>query len=314
MNAKLSRREALVSAGAFVAAGVSTGAAAAPAAGRPDDEPFKYCLNTSTLIGQKLSIADEVEIAAKAGFQAMEPWIRELEAHVKAGGSLKDLGKKIADHGLTIESAIGFAPWIVDDDDKRAKGVEQMKREMDMVAQIGGKRIAAPPAGNDNPALDLRKAAERYRVILEAGDQIGVVPEMEFWGPVKVISTLAEAAFIALQSGHPKACILADIYHMYKGGSGHDSVRLLSGDAIHVIHTNDYPADPPRETIKDEHRVYPGDGIAPLTTFFRHLKAIGFKGALSVELFNREYWKQDAQTVAKTAVEKTRAAVKRAFA
>jgi 2-keto-myo-inositol isomerase len=315
MIGTLSRREALVSAGALLAGGVSTGCASgAGAAGRPDDEPFKYCLNTSTLRGQKLSIADEVEIAAKAGFQAMEPWIFELEAHVKGGGSLKDLGKKIADSNLTIESAIGFASWIVDDDTKRAKGIEQMKREMDMVAQIGGKRIAAPPAGNDNPALDLRRAAERYRAILQIGDQVGIVPELEFWGPVKVLSTLSEAAFVALESGHPKACILADIYHMYKGGSGHDSVRLLSGEAIHVIHTNDYPADPPREAIKDEHRVYPGDGIAPLTAFFRTLKAIGFTGALSVELFNREYWKQDALTVARTSVEKMRAAVKKAFA
>src|SRR5438105_3392485 len=112
MNGKLSRREALVSAGALVVAGASAGCASGSAAAeRPNDEPFKYCLNTSTLRGQKLSIADEVDIAAKAGFHAMEPWISELDAHVKGGGSLKDLGKKIADNNLTIESAIGFAPW-----------------------------------------------------------------------------------------------------------------------------------------------------------------------------------------------------------
>jgi len=255
-----------------------------------------------------------VDMMSKTGYQAIEPWIRELEAFTKAGNSLKDLGKRLADAGITVESAIGFAPWIVDDDAKRAKGVEQMKREMDMVAQIGGKRIAAAPAGNDNPSLDLRKAAERYRAILDIGDQIGVVPEIEFWGPVKAVNTLADAAYIAIQSGHPKACILADIYHMYKGGSGHDSVRLLKGDAIHVIHTNDYPADPPREAIKDEHRVYPGDGVAPLTSLFRTLKAIGFTGALSVEVFNRGYWAQDPLEVCKTAIEKTRAAVKKAFA
>jgi len=251
---------------------------------------------------------------AKAGYQAIEPWIRELDAFTKAGGSLRDLCKKLHDAGITVESAIGFAPWIVDDDAKRAKGIEQMKREMDMVAQIGGKRIAAPPAGNDNPNLDLRKAAERYRAILEIGDQVGVIPEIEFWGPVKAVNTLADAAYIAIQSGHPKACILADIYHMYKGGSGHDSVRLLKGDAIPVIHTNDYPADPPRDVIKDEHRVYPGDGIAPLTPLFRTLKSIGFTGALSVEVFNRGYWAQDPLEVCRTAIEKTRAAVKKAFA
>lgn len=310
MNGKLSRREALMSAAALAAMPV---VASAKTQDRPKDEPFKYCLNTSTLRGQNLPLMDLVEVAAKAGFQALEPWIKELEMH-KSAAPLKDLGKKISDLGMTVESAIGFAPWIVDDETKRAKGVEQMKREMDMVAQIGGKRIAAPPAGNDNPNLDLRKAAERYLVILKAGDEIGVVPEMEFWGPVKVINTLAEAAFIALSSGHPKACILPDIYHLYKGGSGHDSIRMLNGDAVHVVHTNDYPAEPGREGVTDAHRLYPGDGVAPLTKFFQNLKAIGFAGSLSVELFNKEYWKQEAAVVAKTALEKTRAAVKKAFA
>ncbi len=306
----LSRREALASAVALAASPALTSATA----GRPQEDPFKYCLNTSTLMGQKLSIDAEIDVAAQAGFRAMEPWIRELEAYKSTGASLKDLGKKFADAGISVESAIGFASWIVDDDVKRAKGVEQMKREMDLVAQIGGKRIAAPPAGNDNPNLDLRKAAERYRAICEIGDQIGVIPEMEFWGPVKAINTLADAAYVAIQSGHPKACILADIYHMYKGGSGHESVRLLKGDAIPVIHTNDYPAEPARDAIKDDSRVYPGDGVAPLTALFRTLKSIGFTGALSVELFNREYWKQEPLLVAKTAIEKTRAAVKKAFA
>jgi sugar phosphate isomerase/epimerase len=143
---------------------------------------------------------------------------------------------------------------------------------------------------------------------------MGVVAECELWGPSKALSRLSQAAFVAIESGHPKACILADIYHLYKGGSSLESVRLLHGDALHVIHTNDYPADPPRETVTDAHRVYPGDGVAPLGNFFRALKGIGFKGFLSVELFNREYWKQDALAVAKTAIEKTRSAVRKAFA
>jgi 2-keto-myo-inositol isomerase len=88
-------------------------------------------------------------------------------------------------------------------------------------------------------------------------------------------------------------------------------VKLLSGAAIHVIHVNDYPATPPRERITDADRVYPGDGIAPLTALFRDLAGIGFQGALSLELFNRDYWKQDALTVARTGLQKTRAIVRR---
>lgn len=69
-------------------------------------EPFGYCMNTSTIRGQGLPIEAEVDLIAKAGYQAIEPWISELDAYVKSGGSLKDLGKRIHDLGLTVESAI----------------------------------------------------------------------------------------------------------------------------------------------------------------------------------------------------------------
>jgi sugar phosphate isomerase/epimerase len=314
MTLNLTRREALLGAGALVASGAA--ARRAPAQDRPKDEPFGYCLNLSTLqMGQKISVAEEIDVAAAAGFTAVEPWIMELQKYVEKGGSLKDLEKRLRDKGVTVESAIGFAQWIVDDDAQRAKGLDTMKRDMDLVAQIGGKRIAAPPAGNNTRAdLDLRKAADRYRAILELGDTMGVVPECEVWGSSKCLNKLSEAAYIAIESGHPKACILADIYHLYKGGSSLETLRLLHGDAMHVIHTNDYPADPPRETVTDAHRVYPGDGVAPLGKIFQTLKGIGYRGYLSVELFNREYWKAEPAVIAKTAFEKTRAAVRKAFA
>ena len=39
-----------------------------------------------------------------------------------------------------------------------------------------------------------------------------------------------------------------------------------------------------------------------------------FAACLSLELFNREYWNQDALLVARTGLEKTREAVQKAFA
>ena len=46
-----------------------------------------------------------------------------------------------------------------------------------------------------------------------------------------------------------------------------------------MLHINDYPADPPREKMTDAHRVYPGDGMAPLPAILRYLFAAGFRGA-----------------------------------
>ena len=79
-------------------------------------DPFKYCLNTSTIRGQNLPITEEIDIAARAGYTGIEPWLGKLNDYKKNGGSLKDLRNRINDHGLTVESAIGFARWIVDDD------------------------------------------------------------------------------------------------------------------------------------------------------------------------------------------------------
>lgn len=282
---------------------------------RPADEPFGYCLNTSTIRTPKLTLPEKVDIAAKAGYHALEPWVSEIDEYAKGGGDLKELGKRIRLSGLTVESCIGFFAWVVDDEATRKKALEQAKREMAMVAEIGAKRIAAPPVGATGQTdLDLRKAAERYRALLELGDEMGVVPQVELWGPSKSLSRLGEVAFVAIESGHPKACMLLDVYHLYKGGSGYDGLRKVSGSALHVIHANDYPADPPRDKITDAARIYPGDGVAPWKTICRNLRDIGFRGMLSLELFNREYWKQDPTLVARNGIDKMRALVKKSLA
>jgi sugar phosphate isomerase/epimerase len=278
-------------------------------------EPFGYCLNTSTIRGQELGIVAEVEIAAKAGYTAIEPWMGGLDKYVNEGGSLADLGRRISDLGLTVESAIGFAEWIVDDDARRAAGLVEARRNMEMLAQIGGKRLAAPPVGaTEQTNLDLLQAAQRYRALCEIGEATGVVPQAEVWGFSKSLSRLGETLLVAAESGHPLACLLPDVYHLYKGGSDFQGLKLLSGAAVHVFHVNDYPDAPPRQEITDAHRVYPGDGVAPLGVIFRTLRDSGFRGMLSLELFNRDYWQQDALSVARTGLEKTREAVQKALA
>ena len=318
MGEELGRRAFLAQSGAAVGMGVAAGMTATSSEAAPrgaKSEPFRYCLNTSTIRGRELSLVQKVEIAAKAGYQGIEPWIDEIDRHMESGGTLKDLRKRIQDHGLTVESGIGFPEWIVDDDARRAKGMEEARRCMGLMQEIGGAQIAAPAAGaTDQTDLNLLKAAERYRALLELGEQLGVIPLVEVWGFSKTLQRLGEAALVAIESNHPKARILPDIYHLYRGGSDFNGLKLLGGDAIPLFHVNDYPADPPRAQLTDAHRVYPGDGTAPLAAIFQTLNAIGFRGALSLELFNRDYWKQDPLTVARTGLEKTRAAVQKSLA
>ena len=317
MANRLSRRELVLSTGLglSVAAAGAAVPASTPAADVRDrkpagGEPFGYCFNMATIIGQNLPLGKEVQIAAKAGYRGIEPWVRKIDEYVKGGGSLAEMKQRIADLGLSVEGAIGFADWINDDEARRTAGLEQMKRDMERVAQIGGKRIAAPPGGAYNAPMDLDKVAGRYRGLLELGRQTGVVPQLELWGGAKTLHRLGEVAYVLAEAAHADACAVLDVFHIYKGGSDFAGLRTFNPATLHVFHMNDYPADPPRAKITDAQRIMPGDGIAPLGQILRDLRTIGFRGMLSLELFNRTYFQQDPLVVARTGLEKMKAAVR----
>lgn len=321
MKPTLDRRRWImgVSAGAAAAAGLPhlTGSlfAAQDADPQPDRPNFRYCLNTSTIRGQNLSIEAEIDLAAKAGYDGIEPWLNKLLQHQTDGGKLSDLRKRLDDHGLQVEGAIGFANWISDDEATRRKGLENARRDMEVVAAIGGSRIAAPPVGaTREPGLDLFAAAERFGKLVEVGDELGVAPQLELWGFSKNLSRIGELLMVASECGHDDVGVLPDVYHIYKGGSPFSGLAMIPGSAIHLFHMNDYPLDPPREKIGDADRVYPGDGKAPLSEILQLLHRNGFSGALSLELFNREYWKADPLEVARNGLKKMQGAVEAAFA
>lgn len=314
MKTDITRRTAIKQIGAAVAVGAIAGGAQADER-KSVKQPMGFCLNTGTIRGQKLGIVKEVEIAAKAGYKAIEPWIGSIRSYQSKGGSLKDLRKRISDLGLAVPSAIGFASWISDDDAKRAKGLKDLASDMDLIKQIGGTGIAAAPAGvGRTPIKDLWAIAKRYRAALDLGDKTGITPMLEIWGPSNTLSRIGQALFVAAESGHPKASVLLDVYHIYKGGSEFSGLKFLGPDAMSVFHVNDYPADPPRKTINDSHRVFPGDGGAPLKQIFSTLKKGGFHGWLSLELFNRDYYRRPGLEVAKEGLAKLRAAVEKALA
>ncbi|HYG78640.1 MAG TPA: sugar phosphate isomerase/epimerase family protein [Planctomycetota bacterium] len=300
-----SRRTFLAGAGA-----AWLGASLGSSARAEDKSGFRYCLNTSTISGQKLTLQEEIEIAAKAGYTALEPWTREIDVVAKAGPTaLKDLGKLLADKGLAVDSVIGFFDYLNDDEAKRTKGLEQAKRDMDNCAQIGAKRIAAPPVGVTGVEMPIDKCTERYKVLCELGEKMGVPAELELWGFSKTLCKLHDAVKVVKDCGHPQACLLLDVFHLHRGGNNFADMKSVDASKITCFHMNDFPADPPVPAITDAHRIYPGDGVAPLTQLFKDLRANGFKGVLSLELFNRNEWKRDALTVAKIGLEKMQAAV-----
>ncbi len=267
--------------------------------------PFRYCLNTSTIRGQNPGLLKSIAIASKAGYDGMELWITDIKKYIEEGNTIQQLAKFISSKNIVVENLISFTAWMTDDNDKRRAALAELEEEMKLMAVLGCKRIAAPPAGVDkNKPIDFQKSGERYREILSLGRKYNVMPQLEFWGASGTLFNFSQALAIAAAANDRDARILPDIYHLYRGGSGFDALQMVNGKVIEIIHINDYPASKPVGEQTDADRVYPGDGAAPVKQVLRDLKAMGGTKVLSLELFNKGYWEQDAWLVASTGLQK----------
>lgn len=277
--------------------------------------PFRFCLNTSTIMGQKPGLLRMLDIAAAAGYDGVELWIRDIQEWMAQGNTIEQLAKFISAKKLRVENTISFTEWMSDDDAKRSAALETLEKEMRLMAVLDCKRIAAPPAGvrKDQP-LDFQKAGSRYREILELGRKTGVMPLLEFWGASGTLYNFSQALAIAGAANDADARILPDVYHLFRGGSGFDCLNLVNGKVIDVIHMNDYPTGKPVNEQTDADRVYPGDGTAPFKKILTTLRNMGGTKTLSLELFNRSYWEQDAMQVAQTGLQKMKVLVNEVMA
>lgn len=264
--------------------------------------PFKLSLNASTLFPYKLGIEEQIRVAAEAGYEGIEIWVRDLEAYVAAGQSLAALRRYIADTGIAVVNGIAFFKWADEDEAVRREGHAQAAREMRMLAEIGCAAVAAPPFGNVSQ-VTLADMAEQYAKLVKTGRELGVEPYLEFWGRAKQLSTLSQAAVVAMESRIPDAKLLLDPFHMYTGGTAVEAVGYLRGSRIGIVHANDYPAEPAREAIADKDRVFPGEGMAPSATLARLLHEAGYTGYLSLELFIEDYGAASALDVARRGLQ-----------
>jgi 2-keto-myo-inositol isomerase len=262
---------------------------------------FLYCLNTSTI--QPTPLLEKIRIAGRLGYDAIELWsdeIGEFEEH----SSIGELRRIITDAGLRVASIIALGGWMAPDAEGRTRALEACRRRMDQAAALGSPTIvASPPQEPVEPAF----AAERYAELLRLGRLHGVRPALEFLGFVSSIHTLGAAWAIAQATRDPDASIVADVYHLLRGGGSIDDLLTITGDKIAIFHIDDLPARPAFTEQTDYDRVMLGDGVVDLKTVMAHLRAIGYAGALSLELFNKGLWKHEPEDVCRRGLDRMQA-------
>jgi sugar phosphate isomerase/epimerase len=262
---------------------------------------FRYCLNASTIC--TTPILRQIEVARQAGFEAIELWHDHIDAHLQAGGSLKEIRSAIDDSGLIVPTTIYLAGWFQPSGPEHSKALDEVRRRLEQSAAVGATyAIAGPPPGTADRTLGARHYAE----LLELGKSFGVKPAFEYLGFVDDINTVDDAIDILRRSAHPDATIVVDPFHCWRGGGPVSSMLQLKGRQIAISHFNDAPAEPAAETQQDSDRVMPGDGVIDLNEYCRTLWSTGYDGFLSLELFREDLWAKDPLEVASHGLEKMR--------
>ena len=276
--------------------------------------PWPMCLDTTTL-AKELPLEKKIEFIAASDFDAMEPWDRELTAYEEAGGSLKDLGKRIRDKGLFVPSVIGLWGSLGNTKEDFESRLEEHHTRLRMIRDIGSEHVQIIPDLQKRETFTKDIGAWCYRRISEiALNEYGLKTGIIFLNAVPQLKTLSDAVDVGMMSGWPDAKVIPDTYHNYHGGTEPNALRMLNPNSIAIFQFADSPAGLERQdTWCDPQRVLPGDGILPLVEQLKILYEIGYKGCVSLELYNPMYRKREPQEFLKEAHTKTLAVIKQAL-
>ena len=237
------------------------------------------------------------DVAAYPAGTAVELWLTKLEQHL-ATSSVADTTKLLADRGLRPVAAALQGGLLVSQGEQRKAHFDHLKRRLDLCQAFGapvlvvGADFAAPPDPTSiGRALVSLAEAARWA----AG--FGVTLALEFRGRDTFCNNLDTALTLVERCGEPNVGVCLDLFHFHAGPSKEaDLLRLTAANLAHVQVCD--VAGVPREVMADADRVMPDDGDFVLAPVIDRLKAIGYAGAVSLELLNPVLWQLPPAQVA----------------
>ena len=249
------------------------------------------------------SLETDVEISAAAGFKGLEVWAAKMDTYL-ATHTVDELCALFVNNAVlplafdAIEF-IGFRggeyPW-----------VQKRCAELSRLAQsICCPTIAVVPSPTPDRNILWPQIVEEYVAVLRdlgsIAAEYNIRLAFEFlgfgWSSVR---TPRGAWEIVQKTDRENVGMIIDTAHFYGGGAQLMELEQLDGSRIFALHLDDLE-DTPREAISDATRLFPGYGVVPLQKICAILRAIGYDGHCSVEIFRPEYWQRDPLVVAHEA-------------
>jgi sugar phosphate isomerase/epimerase len=254
----------------------------------------------STNAFKKSSLESAIDAIAQVGYGGVELMAdvpHALPGHVSPA-RLRDLKKRIADHGQVVSNVNAFTlfacgdtyhpTWIEDDAKLRQTRIEHTRACLRLAAEVGAKTISLQPGGPlIGTSISRNEAANRYADGLNAvlddarslNITLGIEPE-----PGLFIQSADE--YLKFKNAYfkhePLVRMNCDIGHLFCVGDDPAAVIRAMPQQVAHVHLEDIGDN------RVHQHLTPGKGVIDFESVFSALDAIGYGGWVTVELYPYE--------------------------
>jgi 4-hydroxyphenylpyruvate dioxygenase len=230
------------------------------------------------------SLEEKLLAIAQAGFRAVELFEEDLAGFP---GRPRELRALAEDLGLRIVALQPLRDYEAMPEPFRSRNLERAERWFDLMEELGTELTYV--CSNTSPLAleDPERAAEDLHVLAERAARRGlrVGYEALAWG--RHVRDWPQAWEIVRQADHPHLGLVLDSFHCFVRKNPLEPIAALPGEKLFLVQLSDAPnllMDP--LALSRHHRAMPGQGDWPMESFLERVLTTGYKGVVSLEIFN----------------------------
>ncbi len=242
------------------------------------------------------TLESKLRAISQAGFDGVEIFENDLLTSQK---SAREIAALLRDLGLQCTLFQPFRDFEGMPDNLRSRTFERMERKFDVMEELGTDLLlvcsnVSPAASGDRSRIvaDFQELGERAA---KRGLRVGY--EALAWG--RHVSDHRDAWSIVRTADHPAIGLILDSFHSLARRIPSESLSEIDPARIFIVQLADAPMLEMDYLSWSRHfRNMPGQGELPLTDFVAALLERGYRGALSLEIFNDRFRAGSASAVA----------------
>jgi 4-hydroxyphenylpyruvate dioxygenase len=234
--------------------------------------------------------------AAKAGFRAVELFENDLTFF---NGKARDARQMASDLGLEIVALQPMRDFEAMPEPIRARNFERAARKFDVMHELGVRLLCLCSNVSEEAIDDAARAAADLAELADRARQHGFAIGYEAlaWG--RHVKDWTAAWDIVRAADRPNLGIVLDSFHACVRANPIAPMSAIPADRIALVQVADAPAiemDP--LSLSRHYRCYPGQGDYPIVDYLDAVTRAGYRGPVSLEIFNDQFRGASAQTIA----------------